>query len=51
MTEADKNANENVCRILVGNKCDLDDLRKVSYDEGKELADHFNVKFLETSAK
>jgi len=23
----------------------------VSFDEGKELADHYNVRFLETSAK
>jgi Ras-related protein Rab-1A len=51
MSEVDKHANENISRILVGNKKDLEDKRDVPYAEGKELADHFNVKFLETSAK
>ena len=51
MSEVDKHANENISRILVGNKKDLEDRREVPYSEGKELADHFNVKFLETSAK
>jgi hypothetical protein len=34
-----------------GNKKDLEDQRQVPYNEGKDLADHFNVRFLETSAK
>jgi GTPase SAR1 family protein len=38
-------------RILVGNKCDLDHKRQVSFDQGKELARQYNIKFLETSAK
>ena len=51
MGEVDKHASENISRILVGNKKDLEDQREVPYTEGKELADHFNVKFIETSAK
>lgn len=51
MSEVDKHASENISRILVGNKKDLEDKREVPYNEAKELADHFNVKFLETSAK
>jgi len=51
MTEVDKHAQENISRILVGNKKDLEDRREVPYQEGKELADNFNVRFLETSAK
>jgi Ras-related protein Rab-1A len=51
MAEVDKHANENISRILVGNKKDLEDQRQVPYNEGKDLADHFNVRFLETSAK
>ena len=51
MGEVDKHANENICRILVGNKKDLDEQRTVPYQEAKELADHHNVRFLETSAK
>ena len=51
MTEVDKHAQENISRILVGNKKDLEERREVPYQEGKELADNFNVRFLETSAK
>ena len=51
MNEVDKHASENISRILIGNKKDLEDQRQVPYSEAKELADHFNVRFLETSAK
>jgi Ras-related protein Rab-1A len=44
-------ANAGVCKILVGNKCDLEELRKVSFEEGLELAKHYEIPFLETSAK
>jgi GTPase SAR1 family protein len=38
--------------ILVGNKCDLEDERIVSKEQGMNLARHFNnCEFLETSAK
>jgi Ras-related protein Rab-1A len=40
-----------VLRFLVGNKCDLDSKRKVTYEQGKELARQYNIQFLETSAK
>ena len=51
MQEVDKHSQENISKILVGNKKDLEDKRQIQYQEGKELADHFNVRFLETSAK
>lgn len=51
MSEVEKHASENVSRILVGNKNDLVEQRQVNADEGKELADHYNIRFLETSAK
>lgn len=51
MADVDKFAKEGVLRILVGNKCDLDHKRQVSFDNGKELADKYGIKFLETSAK
>lgn len=51
LSEVDKFASESAIRIIVGNKCDVDDKRKVAFDEGKELAAHYNVKFVETSAK
>ena len=37
--------------ILVGNKCDLSEQRQVSFNEGQELANKYNIKFIETSAK
>lgn len=50
MAEADKNANENVIKLLVGNKADLESKRQVTFEEGKELADSLGIKFIETSA-
>ena len=37
--------------VLVGNKSDLADKRQVSIEEGKELAEKYEMKFYETSAK
>ena len=37
--------------ILVGNKCDLEDERVVSKDQGQHLARQFNCTFMEASAK
>jgi len=51
LIEVEKNAPNNVYKILVGNKADLEDQRKVSYDQGKEFADTYGMKFIETSAK
>lgn len=44
-------AKEGVLRFLVGNKCDLEHKRQVTYDQGKDLAKQYNIQFLETSAK
>lgn len=51
MTEIDRFAKEGVLRVLVGNKCDLEDKRQVPTSKGKELADSFGITFIETSAK
>lgn len=42
---------DNVPVVVVGNKCDLEIERQVSYEEGLALAKQFNSPFLETSAK
>jgi len=49
--EIDRYANENVNKLLVGNKSDLQNKRAVTFEQGKELADSLNIEFLETSAK
>jgi Ras-related protein Rab-1A len=51
LIEIEKNASKNVYKILVGNKSDLTSQRKVSYEQGKEFADTYGMKFIETSAK
>ena len=51
LIEIEKNANKNVYKLLIGNKCDLEDKRKISVQEGKEFAESNGMKFIETSAK
>ena len=51
LAEVDKYGNENVVKLLVGNKSDLEANRQVKAEEGKTLADSLGIKFLETSAK
>ena len=51
LIEIEKNASKNVLRLLIGNKCDLEDKRVISYNQGKEFADTYGLKFIETSAK
>jgi Ras-related protein Rab-1A len=42
MLDIDKFAKENVLRFLVGNKCDLEHKRVVSFEQGKELGKNKN---------
>ena len=51
LIEIEKNASKNVLKVLIGNKTDLEDKRVVSYNQGKEFADTYGLKFIETSAK
>ncbi|CAA6668177.1 unnamed protein product [Spirodela intermedia] len=39
-----------VARMLVGNKCDLENIRDISVEEGKSLAEREGLFFMETSA-
>lgn len=43
-------ANEDIPLVLVGNKCDLQQQRKVTTEEGKALAEELGCPFYETSA-
>ena len=49
--QIEQNTQKNVTKLLIGNKCDLDFKRKVSFKEGKKLANEFRINFIETSAK
>ena len=49
--EIEKNASENVLKILIGNKNDLEDERDIASDEGKAFANRNGMQFIETSAK
>lgn len=51
MTDARNLTNPNTVIFLIGNKCDLDSQRDVTYDEAKQFADENGLTFLETSAK
>lgn len=49
--EIDRYANENVNKLLVGNKNDLTTKKVVDTATAKEFADSLGIQFLETSAK
>lgn len=49
--EIDRYASENVNKLLVGNKSDLESERQVTVAQGEELAQSLTLHFVETSAK
>ena len=51
LNEIDRYANENVNKMLVGNKCDLTTKKVVNTDDAKGYAETVGIPFLETSAK
>nr|GLL23919.1 ras-related protein RABD1-like [Ipomoea trifida] len=51
LSEIDRYANDSVCKLLVGNKCDLAENKVVDTETAKAFADELGIPFLETSAK
>lgn len=47
----EQHASEGVSKILVGNKCDNDEKRVITAEQGKALADELGLDYVETSAK
>ncbi|KAH9400633.1 PREDICTED: ras-related protein Rab-10-like [Rhagoletis zephyria] len=47
----DEHASEDVEKMILGNKCDMQDKRVVSKDRGETIAREHGIRFLETSAK
>jgi small GTP-binding protein len=43
--------NKKIIYEIAGNKCDLNELRKVNINQGKELGSKYRINFFETSAK
>ena len=51
LIEIEKNSNQKVLKILIGNKCDLTEEREITAEEGKAFALRNGMEFMETSAK
>jgi GTPase SAR1 family protein len=51
LIDINNKGNKFMYKILIGNKCDLENQRVVTYDEGKEFAEVNGMNFFETSAK
>ena len=50
VNQIEQNAKSSICKVLVGNKCDKAE-RVIKEEQGRQLAEEFNMKFYETSAK
>lgn len=51
LRKIDEHAKEDVTKLLIGNKCDIQHPRAVKREEGEQLADEYDMPFFETSAK
>ncbi|KAJ3599124.1 hypothetical protein NHX12_033087 [Muraenolepis orangiensis] len=47
----EEHASADVEKMVLGNKCDVNDKRQVSKERGEKLALEYGIKFMETSAK
>merc|ERR1712212_1169068 len=47
----EEHASGDVEKMILGNKCDMNDRRQVSKERGEKLALEYGIKFMETSAK
>ena len=51
LSNVEQHASEGVNKILIGNKCDWEEKRMVSTEQGQALADELGIPFMEVSAK
>jgi len=51
LNEVNRHASESTLKLLVGNKADLQEDKKVPSEDAKNFADKLGISFLETSAK
>ncbi|KAK9474302.1 ras family-domain-containing protein [Dipodascopsis tothii] len=50
-SNVEQHASEGVNKLLIGNKCDWEEKRAVSTEQGKALANELGIPFIEASAK
>jgi len=50
-SNVEQHASEGVNKMLIGNKCDWEEKRAVSTEQGQALADELGIPFMEVSAK
>ena len=51
VSDVDRLSQDDVCKVLIGNKVDLEAARCVSTKEGQDMAASLGIPFMETSAK
>ena len=51
LKEIEKHASKDIKKYLIGTKCDLEDKREITFEQGKKYAENNRMKFFETSAK
>lgn len=51
MNQIEQQVGKSITKVLVGNKCDMEDQRKVKLDDAKKIAEENNFGFFESSAK
>ena len=51
MIDIDKFGKQGVLKVLIGNKIDLEDNRKITKEAGESMANKYGIKFFEVSAK
>jgi len=51
LQDIQRDAQKDVEKVLVGNKCDLEEQRQVSYEEARLFAEKHHLKYFEISAK
>lgn len=51
LSETSKYASKEVLKMIVGNKCDLEDQRAVDKSQAQSLCDQLDIPYVETSAK
>ena len=51
LAEVNRYSSEGTCKLLIGNKSDVEEKRKITFEDGQAFANELEMPFLETSAK